>query len=218
MRTFVSALLLSTALAQNTTAAVTAVQDSWSSVKNWFAETTVTYLQDEQLKQPFGNYTSAANHNLTSTISLDTTLIGANFVTVAMDLSSSNSAHWVNGTYSLLYFQIEEPVPAETTEGARLLQTNATATEAAPVTGTGNFEGWLGLLAGPNTVSGPVKLAANKQLWGTTNMNTVNDWFTTFGNTKGATATVDADPWQPADAKLQTFTAANATHPGVWHA
>jgi hypothetical protein len=193
------------------------VEDSWSSVKNWFAATTVTYLKDEQVKQPFGNFTSASNHTLTSTISMDTTLVGANFVTVAIDLSSSNSTHWANGTYSLVYFQIEEPVPEDDTIEVRLLQANATTT-AAPVTGTGNFEGWLGGLAGPGAVSGPVKLAQNKQLWGTTNMNAVNDWYATFGAGKGATATVDADPWQAADAKLQTFTAGNETHPGVWHA
>jgi len=218
MRTFVSATLLAFAFAQEEPTAAETAEETWSSVKNWFAATTSEYLTLEQQHQKFGVYSSEKLQHLDSTISLDSTAVGANFVTVALDLMSNNTKHWEAGSYSALYFQIEEPVKEDDGHEHRLLQEDPAAEEEKVVTGTGMYEGMIGILRGQGSTSGVVELSANKNIWGDTTLADVDTWYSRFGNDQGATATVDADPWQAADAKLQTFTAGNATHPGVWHA
>ena len=181
MRTFVSATLLAFAFAQEESTAAETAEETWSSVKNWFAATTTEYLTLEQQKQPFGSYAEENHHMLNATISLDSTAVGANFVTVAMDLSSSNPAHFAANSYTSMYFQIEQPVAEEEGAHMRLLQDEPAAEEEEVVTGTGNYEGWLAILKAPTT-AGEVSYARNKNLWGTVVLAEVTTGFGTFAD------------------------------------
>ena len=149
MRTFVGALLLAAASAQATTTNSTSTTDSIkkavSDVTNWLLGKTKDNLSTGSDKKEFPLYAETATTlGLNFTVALDNTALGVNFVSAGLHLSGP-TANWASGTTQLVYFQVEQPV--EATAAARLLQatTNSTATTtAAPVTGTGNWEGWSG--------------------------------------------------------------------------
>jgi hypothetical protein len=82
-----------------------------------------------------------------------------------------------------VYFQIEQPV--ESTAAARLLQ--ASNTTAAPVTGTGNWEGWSGSLVQPATT--PLKYQTNKNSWGKKSFKADTSFYNTFGGADAVTTT-----------------------------
>lgn len=102
-----------------------------------------------------------------SFVSLDFTAIGTNFVTVTLNLTNPDASYFADKTRGLVYFQIEEPVEDEHAhDEARLLQE-----ETAPVTGTGNYEGWYNFARwGPNNT---IASEANYQLWGTTLLSSI---------------------------------------------
>lgn len=106
MRTFAAAAILFAAVSAQDEERTTgeAVEDSWKDVKNWFAATTSEYLTLEQVHKPFGSYTTEKTQNMKSTVSWDSTALGVNFVTVAMDLSSDKAAHWAVDSYTQVYF------------------------------------------------------------------------------------------------------------------
>lgn len=210
MRTFVAALLCASVFAQEETkTAAETAKDTWNSVSNWFADVTQEYLTYEQKKVPFGSYAVEAHQSMNATISYDSTAVGAAFISVNLDLSSNNTRHWEANSFSAVFFQIEEPV--EDDHGhERLLQE-----EAPPVTGTGNYQGFTSVLGGQGSTSGTITPSRTTNVWGTVNLASANDWYTRLSNAAGGATTVDADPWQLAEGK-NTFTAANATHPGVW--
>jgi len=150
MRTFVGALLLAAASAQTTTTNSTSTTDSIkeavNKVTNWLLGKTKDNLSTGKDEKEFPLYAeTATTMGLKFTVALDNTALGVNFVSAGLHLSGP-AANWASGTAQLVYFQIEQPVEAK--PAARLLQasTNSTATStaAAPVTGTGNWEGWSG--------------------------------------------------------------------------
>jgi hypothetical protein len=229
MRTFVSALLVSATVAQtnSTNSTVTTVvntvttttKNAWDSVTNWFATTTQKLLSESGKKQDLGTYAPKSLTNTTWTqglhshISMDSTPLGVNFVTVSLDLYSNVTAHFNNGTNSQVWFQVQQPAAS-----ARLLQNTTTTTAAATM-----WEGWMGVRAGQavttNLTSGAATLAVNKNTWGKTDLTSDVQHFTKFGGAE-AVNTNATYPWQLADAKLQTFTAQNLTAgtPHNWHA
>lgn len=85
--------------------------------------------------------------------------------------------------------------------------------------GTGNYEGWMGVLRGQGNET--KKLAAqaltrNRQLYGMTDLRNDKSHFTKFGGTD-AIDTKDSDPWQLSDGEVyNTYTAPTATEAGVW--
>ena len=146
MRTFVGALLLAAASAQNTTTNSTSTTDSIkeavNKVTNWLLGKTKDNLSTGKDEKEFPLYAETATTlGLKFTVALDNTALGVNFVSAGLHLTGP-AANWASGTAQLVYFQIEQPVEAK--PAARLLQasTNSTATStaAAPVTGTGNWE------------------------------------------------------------------------------
>jgi hypothetical protein len=136
--------VFATAFAQEETAAETA-ENTWKDVKNWFAEQTTTYLTDGQITVDFGSYTVKDHHSLKAKISLDSTLVGANFVTVGVDLSSANASDWEKGNAAMIYWQIERPISSAESfaDAQRLLQDEEAPAEEEEVvvTGDGNYEG-----------------------------------------------------------------------------
>lgn len=230
MRTFVAALAFATVYAQDaeeekTTTEV--VEDSWSSVKNWFASSTQEYLTTEQKQTPMGSYEKEGEASMKSSISLDYTLIGTNFVTVSMDLTNADSAMFAENTRNLVYFQIEEPV-AKDEEAARLLQEEDAAADAEPaaeepeVSGTGNFEGWF--CYAKWGAGGKIATMTGFNLWGTEKFADIATFKPTYPGTQGwldkygAKETEAKDPWQasePAE-KFNYFEVGKEGAPHLW--
>lgn len=233
MRSFVSALLVATALAQSnstanstsnststTTTAAPSTTDKLkqavSDVTNWLLGKTKENLGTDSEKKPFNLYdVSNTTLGLTATFSLDNTALGVNFVTAKLDVSGF-ADRWANGTAVLTYFQVEQPVPSAT--NSRLLQaSNSTANSTANttvVTGTGNYEGWSGAITLP-LANNTVVLKTNKNSWGKKRFTGDNQFYTSFGGVD-AVNTNSSSAWQLSEQSLQTFTAANGTTPGVW--
>ena len=166
MRTFVAALVFASVYAQETEEATLAEQaeDSWSSVKNWFASTTQEYLTTQQKYTPFGSYVGMEGYaSMNSVVSLDFTAIGTNFVTVTMNLTHTESSYFAENTRGMVYFQIEEP--AEDDHDHRLLQDEPNVTVEEFVTGTGHYEGWY--CYAKWGARGVVENMADYNLWGT---------------------------------------------------
>ena len=123
----------------------------------WLSDQSRTDLQVYMNKKPFGMYHWAdKTQGLTASITMESTALGINFVTVKLDLMHPEPRVWGSGSKHAVYFQIEMPMPLEE-DAKRMLQDVPT--------GTGEYEGWLGVLAG-GKASGPVTLLANKNLWG----------------------------------------------------
>ena len=70
-------------------------------------------------------------------------------------------------------------------------------------TGTGEYEGWLGVLEG-GKATGPVTLLANKNLWGSDRLSEDNRFYTKIGG-DSASDTTEASPWQLASPQKITF-------------
>jgi hypothetical protein len=191
MRTFVGALLLAAASAQattNSTSTTDSIKKAVSDISNWLLGKTKEVLSTDTQNKEFKLYAeTATTFGLDFTISLDNTALGVNFVTADLHLGGP-TANWASGTAQLIYFQIEQPVQA--TAAARLLQatTNSTATTTtAPVTGTGNWEGWSGSIVQPWTTA--TALRTNKNSWGKRSFKTDNTVNTSFGGTDAVTTT-----------------------------
>ena len=222
MRTFVSALLAATALAQassnstNTTSTTTSTTDkvkqAVADVTNWLLGKTKDNLGTDSEKKDFDLIPlTNTTLGLKGSFSLDNTALGVNFVTAAFQLSGY-SDKWASGTAALVYFQVEQPVA---TPAARLLQaSNSTAANTTVATGTGFYEGWSGSLVQPLT-NNTVTLKTNKNSWGKTNLKKDTQVYTSFGGVESVN-TNSSSAWQLSDESLQTFTAGNGTTPGVW--
>jgi hypothetical protein len=126
---------------------------------------------------------------LNSHISMDHTALGVNFVTVSLDLYSNATAHFNNGTFSQVWFQVQQPVAS-----ARLLQNTTSNTTAAATM----WEGWTGVRAGQavasNLTSGAVTFTANKNLWGKNDLTSDVQHYTKFGGAD-AVATNTTSAW-----------------------
>jgi hypothetical protein len=205
MKSFAAALLISSAVAQNSTASAT-VANAAQTTGNFFSGLIKDYLGTTAVVQEFTAVaaTAAEPTTLTGSAQWDTTPLGLNYVTMNLKLATPAS-NLVARTNALVYFQIEKPVfPA----GTRLLQaatnsTNTTATNAtAPVTGTGDFEGHALVFLAPdatynattNATSAPV---ANYNMYSKTSCATGtqnNVFYDKFcGNT--INPTVAASAW-----------------------
>lgn len=159
-------------------------QTTWQQVSNWFASVTTTYLTTSMQKHDIGSYAPKALTNTTYTqglkasASMDNTALGVKFVTVSLDLYSNVTAHFNNGTFSQVWFQVQQPAA-----GARLLQTASNT--------TASWEGWMGVRAGQNVTanltSGAATLAANKNLYGTVDLSTDVQHYTKFGGASALT-------------------------------
>ena len=223
MRTFVSALLAATALAQasnststnststNSTSTTDKLKQAVSDVTNWLLGKTKENLGTDSEKKDFDFYAATnTTMGLKGSFSLDNTALGVNFVTANLELSGQSS-FWASGTAQLVYFQVEQPVPGPT---ARLLQASNSTANTTVATGTGSFEGWSGSLVQPLT-NNTVSFKTNKNSWGKTNFKKDTSVYTSFGGAE-AVNTVSSSAWQLSEAALQTFTAGNGTTPGVW--
>ena len=196
MRTFVGALLLAAASAQattNSTSTTDSIKKAVSDISNWLLGKTKEVLSTDTQNKEFKLYAeTATTFGLDFNISLDNTALGVNFVTADLRLGGP-TANWASGTAQLIYFQIEQPV--EATAAARLLQatTNSAATTTtAPVTGTGNWEGWSGSIVQPWTTA--TALRTNKNSWGKRSFKTDTTVYTSFGGTD-AVATTSSSAW-----------------------
>jgi hypothetical protein len=124
MRTFVGALLLAAASAQNTTnstdtSTTDKIKNAVSDISNWLLGKTKTVLSTDTQVKDFKLYASTnTTLGLDFSISLDNTALGVNFVTAELHLEGP-TANWASGTTQLIYFQIEQPVEAK--PAARLL-------------------------------------------------------------------------------------------------
>lgn len=149
-------------------------------------------------------------------LALQSTSVGVNFVAAELHLTGP-AALFANGTAQLVYLQIEQPVVSNST--ARLLQasnsTNTTNTTVAPVTGTGNFEGWSGAILQPyNATRG---LETNKNSWGKRNFKTDVSFYKTFGGAD-AVNTTSSSAWQidGSPQAIPDIRQGNATAEGHW--
>jgi hypothetical protein len=124
MRTFVGALLLAAASAQNTTnstdtSTTDKIKNAVSDISNWLLGKTKTVLSTDTQVKEFKLYAETnSTFGLDFSISLDNTALGVNFVTADLHLGGP-AANWASGTTQLIYFQIEQPVEAK--PAARLL-------------------------------------------------------------------------------------------------
>ena len=125
MKKFVATLVIASVYAQEKTVSEEA-DESWSSVKNWFAAVTQEYLTTYSKQTPMGSYIEENEASMNSTISLDFTAIGTNFVTVTMNLTHPKASYFAEKTRGLVYFQIEEPANNKR-DDTRLLQVESTA-------------------------------------------------------------------------------------------
>lgn len=210
MRTFVAALAFATVYAQDTGAEKTTteqIEDSWSSVKNWFASSTQEYLTTEQKQTSMGSYQKEGEASMSSSISLDYTLIGTNFVTVSMNLTNTDSKMFGENARNLVFFQLEEPV-AQEEEANRLLQETDAEPAAEPeVSGTGNFEGWF---CYAKWGAGGAFTPQDYNTWGTEKLAGIATFKPTYPTTDGwlakygAKKTEPKDPWQ-ASAPAEKF-------------
>lgn len=82
------------------------------------------------------------------------------------------------------------------------------------MTGTGNYEGWYALSKGTGAF-GQAEWAVNKNGWSKKTIASQDYSYRTTAD--GFTTTVSEDPWQPADAKLQTMTEGVDGEPHVLH-
>lgn len=96
MRTFVSALLAATALAQsssnstsNSTSATDSIKQAVADVTSWLLGKTKDYLGSDSQKKAFPDLVAATNTTLglKGSFSLDNTKLGVNFVTAAFEVS-----------------------------------------------------------------------------------------------------------------------------------
>ena len=197
MRTIVGALIFAAASAQKTTTNSKSTTDSInkavSDVTNWLLGKTKENLSTGSDKKEFPLYAqTATTMGLKFTFALDNTALGVNFVSADLYLSGP-AANWANGTAQLVYFQIEQPVEAK--PAARLLQaaSNSTAkSNAAPVTGTGNWEGWSGSIVQPWTTARALR--TNKNSWGKRSFKTDTTVYTSFGGAD-AVNTTSSSAW-----------------------
>jgi len=98
-------------------------------VLSWFNQ---NYTNSKLVEQPFGSYNSNATANgLNASIALDQTALGVEFVRYKADYHGFTG--YGTNSYHLIYFQIEQPLPA--TSPSRFLQS------ATNSTGTGSYEG-----------------------------------------------------------------------------
>lgn len=188
MRTFVSALLVATAVAQNSTSnsttttststsATDSIKKAVSDVTNWLLGKTKENLSTDSQKQEVPLYdVTNTTMGLAACFSLDNTALGVNFVTARLDVSGY-ADKWANGTAVLAYFQVEQPVP---TPAARLLQASNSTSNTTVATGTGNYEGWSGSAMFPLT-NNTVVLKTNKNSWGKKLFKGDNQVYTSFG-------------------------------------
>lgn len=154
--------------------------------------TAMQFLPMGSYKQSWGENSTWAGLN--STVGWGLTPNGLGFVTVGIDLYTYNrSDHWDFGTFSLVYFQIEEPseksafnfhwveeaveTDAEEGEGEEEAKEEEAPKKRGGIqqsdpedvsswTGVGFYEGWIGILGGKGNRSGEARYSAVRNISG----------------------------------------------------
>ena len=81
-------------------------------------------------------------------------------------------------------------------------------------TGTGNWEGWAGVLTQP--VSSSLNLTRNVNTWGQRNLRKDLSYYTSFAGSDALPTNVSS-AWQLSDPRNNTFTTPNTTTVGRWN-